>query len=319
RAIAKVYSHNAERLLLRRCFLVQHAHVHHDLAGLIFGAALKLDPHPAVAFAGATIAPRHHCIGESEERSSIGALLPQPLHIEIKFAVEHRLEPVARNVAVSVTVDGIAHLHVISRHALRDCPGSATDAEKPAHHFLACADLGKSAVPARIEIDLQRLGMGIEWFLFHGVRFTSLLSRQYARYLLNRKWSCGKAWRGSILSNRAVTEPQRRRNVISGSTLWGGAASDRVLRCSSVTDPWGDMLPPRVLRLARGRNPQPQMPSYCRDRTLTPWRTKRESDSGGHPPSPIYGVTSRSPLQNLRLTQPPLQIAADTAAAITTD
>src|SRR5437764_540647 len=43
------------------------------------------------------------------------------------------------------------------------------------------------------------------------------------------------------------------------------------------------------------------------------------SGSGGHPPSPSYGVASRSARQNLRLTQPPLQIAGDTAAAITTD
>src|SRR5437879_7042431 len=67
RAIAKVHAHNAKRLLLRRCLLVQHAHVHHDLARLIVDAALKLDPHPAVALVGTAIAPRHHCIGESKE------------------------------------------------------------------------------------------------------------------------------------------------------------------------------------------------------------------------------------------------------------
>jgi hypothetical protein len=38
---------------------------------------------------------------------------------------------------------------------------------KPAHHFLSCADLGKSAGSTRIEINLERLGMGIDHCLFH--------------------------------------------------------------------------------------------------------------------------------------------------------
>src|SRR4029077_10711649 len=108
--------------------------------------------------------------GECKERSSIGALRSQPLDVEPKFMIEHCLQTVARNVAVSVPVDGIAHLHVVSRHALRDCSSSAADSEKPAHHFLPGADLGKSTVPARIEIDPERFGMGIDRFLFHGVR-----------------------------------------------------------------------------------------------------------------------------------------------------
>src|SRR5207247_147322 len=98
-------AHDAERLLLRRGFLVQHAHVHHDLAGLIVGAALKFYAHPAVALAGATIAPGRYCIAEREERTLIAALRPQSLQVEVKLAVEHRLEPVARNVPVSVSVD----------------------------------------------------------------------------------------------------------------------------------------------------------------------------------------------------------------------
>src|SRR5439155_796368 len=82
-------------------------------------------------------------ISESEERSVVAALLSQPLHVEVKFAIEHRLQPVARNIAVCVPVDGVAHLHVVSRHALGDCARSAADSEKPAHHFLSAADLGK--------------------------------------------------------------------------------------------------------------------------------------------------------------------------------
>jgi len=123
-----------------------------------------------VAFVSAAITPRHHGIGESEEGSVIAAFRSQSLDVEPEFVVEHRLEPVARNVSVNVPVDGVAYFHVVSRHALGDRPRSAADPEKPAHHFLARADLGKGAVPARIEINPERLGMRVERFLFHDVR-----------------------------------------------------------------------------------------------------------------------------------------------------
>src|SRR4029434_5249912 len=94
----------------------------------------------------------------------------QRTHVEIKAAVEHRLQPVARNVPVSVSIDGVAHLHVVSRHTLGNRARSASDPETPAHHFLPGADLCERAVPSGIEIDLERLGMGIDRFVFHGVR-----------------------------------------------------------------------------------------------------------------------------------------------------
>ena len=110
--------------------------------------------------------------------SMTNATYTQPLHVEIKLTVEHRLQPVARNVAVSVPVDGVAHFHVVSRHALRDCPRGAADPEKPAHYLLARANLCKSAVPTRIEINLERFGMGIDRCLFHGVRTKNLVNPQ---------------------------------------------------------------------------------------------------------------------------------------------
>src|SRR5262245_19232638 len=69
-----------------------------------------------------------------------------------------------------MSVDCVAHFHVVSRNALGNRARSASDPEKPAHHFLPGADLGKRAVPPWIEIDLERLGMGIDRFLFHGMR-----------------------------------------------------------------------------------------------------------------------------------------------------
>ena len=75
-----------------------------------------------------------------------------------------------------MAVDGVAHRHVVGRHALGDRAGGAADAEEPAHHFLARADLGKRAVAARIEIDPERLGMGIDVVLLSRGENGTLLS-----------------------------------------------------------------------------------------------------------------------------------------------
>jgi hypothetical protein len=134
---------------------------------LIVRAALEFDSHPPVEFMAAAVASRHHCIGKGEERSVITALLGEPLHIKIELAVEHRLQPLARDITLRVSIDSVTHFHVVSRHALRDRARRAADTEKPAHHLLPGADLSERSVPARIEIDLQRLRMGINRFLFH--------------------------------------------------------------------------------------------------------------------------------------------------------
>ena len=91
----------------------------------------------------------------------------EPLDVELELVVEHRLEPPARDVALGLPIDGVAHLHVVSGDALRDRARRAAHAEEPADHFLPGADLGEGAVPARVEIDLQRLRMRINRFLFH--------------------------------------------------------------------------------------------------------------------------------------------------------
>ncbi len=165
-AITKIHAHDAERLLLQRGFCIEHPHVHHDLARLVMEAALELDPHPAVTFVAAAKAAGHDRIGKGEEGGVIRSLLPEALDDEIKLAIEHRLEPAARNVAIRAPVDRVAHLHVVGRHALGDRAGGAADPEKPAHHLLPGADLGKSAIPAWIEVDLEGLGMGVNHVAF---------------------------------------------------------------------------------------------------------------------------------------------------------
>jgi len=133
-AVAKVYSHNASAFLLRRCFLVQHAH------GITIWLAdrwraLKLIPiQPWHSLC--PIAPRHHCIGESRRTKVVSARSCPAAPRRDQFAVEHRLQPVARNVAVQRARKWRRSLSCRKPTCFRDCPGSAANPEKPAHHFL---------------------------------------------------------------------------------------------------------------------------------------------------------------------------------------
>src|SRR5207245_8053486 len=95
------------------------------------------------------------------------ALFAKPLDVEVELVVEHCLQPPPRDITLRVSINGVAHFHVVSRDALRDRPSGAADAEKPAHHLLSGADFRKRSVPARIEVDPQRLRMRINRFLFH--------------------------------------------------------------------------------------------------------------------------------------------------------
>ena len=141
--------------------------MHHDLARLIVDAALEFNPHPAVAFVATAIALRHHRVGKGKEGSVIAPLLSESLHIEIELAVEHRLQPATRDIPLRMPINGVAHFHVVSRHALGDGSSRAAHAKEPTHYLLACSNLSECPVPARIEIDLQCLRMGINNFLFH--------------------------------------------------------------------------------------------------------------------------------------------------------
>ena len=63
-----------------------------------------------------------------------------------------------------------------------------SDPEKPAHHLLPGADLRERPVPARIEIDLQRLGMRIDHFLFHFAAALALPALNASLSFLQADW-----------------------------------------------------------------------------------------------------------------------------------
>ena len=157
RPVQQVQPDDPERLLLCERLDVEHPHVHDDLARLVVRLGLELHAHPAVALVAAPVAARHDRVGEREEAVLVAALVVQPLDVELELLVEHALQPPGGHVPVRLAVDGVADRHVVGGDRLRDRAGRAADPEEPAHHFLARPDLRDRSVPARVEIDAQRL------------------------------------------------------------------------------------------------------------------------------------------------------------------
>ena len=173
----QVDADDAERLLLERVLVVEHAHVDGDLAVLVARMRLVLDAHPAVALVGALEAARRDRVGEGEEGRVVAALDAQPLEVEIVLVVEHALQALARDIAVATPVDGVGDLHVVGRDRLGDGPGRGADLEEPAGDLLPGADLGEGPVAQRVEVDAQGLLVGVELGSLLLVEHHVLLSR----------------------------------------------------------------------------------------------------------------------------------------------
>ena len=151
--------------LLQGCFAVQHSDVNDNLAVFVSRMRLKLDPHPTVAFRDALIPSGRHCIRECKEGARIAANVPQSVQIQLMLIVQHCLQSLATDVARCAAIDCITDFHVIGGHALRDCPRTTSDPEKPAYDFLPGADLSKGPVTSWVEIDIQRFLMSVEGVL----------------------------------------------------------------------------------------------------------------------------------------------------------
>ena len=165
RAVQEVDSDDAEGLLLQRRLHVEHAYVEDDLARLIVRVRLELDAHPSVALVSAPEAPGHDGVGESEERRVVASPISQAIDVQRVLVVQHGLKPCLGDVPVHLAVDSIADRHVVGGDRLGNGPRGATDPEEPSGHLLTGADLGHGPVPARIEIDTQRLLMRVHRLL----------------------------------------------------------------------------------------------------------------------------------------------------------
>jgi hypothetical protein len=94
-------------------------------------------------------------IRKGKERGAFAAGLIQALHQTFELVVEHGLQTLAAAVVLGRTVNAIADGHVVCGNGLGDGARGFAGVEKPTGDLLAGADLGKRAVLAAVEIDLQ--------------------------------------------------------------------------------------------------------------------------------------------------------------------
>ena len=95
RAVEQVDANDAQNLLLKVVFAVQHADVDDDLAVLVARVGLVLYAHPAMAFVGAQVVARGNGVGEGEKRGAVATGGLQPFQIEPVLVVEHALQALA--------------------------------------------------------------------------------------------------------------------------------------------------------------------------------------------------------------------------------
>src|SRR6266550_4416000 len=89
---------------------------------------------------------RRDGIGEDKERFLSPEFSIQSFDQEIKFMIQHCLEPHTANIAVSRSVNCVAESHVIGRHGLGDCAGCAAHAKESARYLLSRANFSEGAI-----------------------------------------------------------------------------------------------------------------------------------------------------------------------------
>ena len=161
-AVKKIHSDNAERFLLIDIRLIEHPDVDDNLARFAARLLLKTHAQPAVRFVVLLEAASRDGVGKDKKRSVVSKFFIQPFDQQIVLVVQHRLEPVATDIAVGCSVNGVAKRHVVGRYSFGDCSRSAPDMEKSSSDLLAGADLGEGPVLLRVEIDLERLLIGAD-------------------------------------------------------------------------------------------------------------------------------------------------------------
>src|SRR3954454_10428688 len=95
-------------------------------------------------------------VGKHKESSFIAHFLIEPFDQQFVLVIQHGVESGSADVAIARTVNGVAELHVVSRHGFRDRIGGSSHLKKATRHFLPRADLRKSSVAFAIEIYLER-------------------------------------------------------------------------------------------------------------------------------------------------------------------
>src|SRR5262245_13670461 len=117
-----------------------------DLGRLL--ARVRLEPHaePAAPTRVASEAPRGDGLRTGEAALGLSSLLAELLHQLRELECEHRLEPLAADVALRGAVEVVAHRHVVGRDGLGDRSSRTAGCEERTRDLLATADLGERAV-----------------------------------------------------------------------------------------------------------------------------------------------------------------------------
>src|SRR6185369_2935784 len=96
------------------------------------------------------------------------------------LALEHRLEPLPRDVARARAVEVVADLLVVGGDRLGDRAGRSAGREEPPRHLLAGTDLGERSEDRRVEIEVQNLLVGAERLEgVHFVRHDTVISNTW--------------------------------------------------------------------------------------------------------------------------------------------
>ena len=284
--VEQVDTDDSDRLLLQRRLGVEHVDVQNDLARLVAGMRLKLQPHPSVALVVPLIAAGHNGVGEGEKRRSIASTVTQPVDIELILVVEHRLQPTHRYVPIGFAVDGVAHGHVVGRYGLGDRPGGTPYPEKPSGDLLARPDLRDRPVPPRIQVDPQRLLMGIGAEVAHGSTGATSIPRISVP---------GRSTRAGLVMPKHCTWADRRRHGLTASCATigpmnaAGSPGPLALVGSGEYLPQMAALeaallvgrPPRYVQLATAAVPDEE--PHDRRKLGIPWGGRRRTASASRP------------------------------------
>jgi hypothetical protein len=130
-AVKQIDADDADRLLLQGGLDVEHTDVQDDLARIVAGVGLELEPHPAVALVVPFEAARDDGICESEEGARVAALVAEPFEVQLVFVIEHRLQTTGGDVPIDLALDGATDRHVVGRNGLGYRPCGSAYPEEP--------------------------------------------------------------------------------------------------------------------------------------------------------------------------------------------
>lgn len=163
RAVDQIHADDPQRFLFADVFLVEQADVDDDFRRTIAWPGLETHAEPAVAFLLPGEAVRGDRVREHEEGAFVAARLIEALAEQIEFIIQHRLQPLAADVAIGGAVNRVADRHVVSGNGFGHGARRTADAEKAACDFLARADFGERAVFAGVQVDLQRFLVRVQF------------------------------------------------------------------------------------------------------------------------------------------------------------